>query len=145
MWDKPTTLKAFVMQETSGGKSQNHREIKSGLNAGSHAFGKYGLTHLAIKEMVQKHPDLKEHSAMLNMEPKDVNNYMSTHPGLEDKVASHYYDSVAKAVGSKKPSILYHAWLNGPTGTKKYMQTNNVDNHPIAAKVQKYYDTLSKK
>lgn len=142
-FDKQATLKAIAQQESSGGKNVHHRVLDHGINKGSHAYGKYGLTDSTIKETIKKNPELnKLHSKLHTMSPEGVHSYLQKHPDLEDQIASSYHDRLTHALGTAHPAAVYVGWLNGISGGKKYIQENDPLQHPIASKVHATYQKL---
>lgn len=143
IWDKQKTLKAISMQESNGGKNTNHAEIKHGLSAGTHAHGQYGLTDDLIRNVIQRSPRLSEkHSGVLTMDDQHIDEYLKHNPDLENEVASRYHDRITKELGAYDPRTVYHAWLNGTAGTKKYLETHKIEEHPLANKVFDYYNKI---
>lgn len=142
-WDRGKTLKAIAQQESNGGKNTAHREIENGLNAGGTAHGRYGLTDLIIKDVIQHSPRLSEkHADVQNMDNKTIDSYIHDNPDLEDDIAGRYHDRIVKQIGTAHPAAVYTSWLNGITGGKKYIEQHNPEEHPIASKVFANYNKI---
>ena len=142
-WDKERTLKAIAQQESNGGKNLKHAEIKHGISAGTHAHGRYGLTDDLIRNVIQRSPRLSEkHSGVINMDNQHIDEYLQHNPDLEHEIASRYHDRITKELGQDDPRHVYHAWLNGTAGTKKYLESHKIEEHPLANKVLEYYEKM---
>lgn len=116
-YDHKTMLDTISDVESSGGQNTNHSAVGSGINRGSHAFGKYGLTPSLVKETIRMNPEMRTaHSKALALEGDTVNKYLQDNPGLEDKIADRHLSRLEHHFGNDPVSIGY-SWLNGITGT----------------------------
>jgi hypothetical protein len=135
-WNKEVTLKAIRIIESGDGKNVDHEVITRGIDTGTKAFGKYGLTISLIKDVVFHSPRLmKKHATVLDMNNEELNQYMSYNHELEEEVASRFYDRIVKEVGASNPDLIYLCWLNGIVGAQQYLTKHELKDHAIANKV----------
>lgn len=134
-------LGAIASVESQNGKLTNHKEIKTGLNAGQKAYGKYGLTPSLIQETVRMNPDLSsKHKKLQVLQGDDLKHYMQDNPALEDEIAGKHLSRLEHHFG-KDPSTLGFAWLNGISGTNKAKkEKKDINGHWHARKVKDAYD-----
>jgi GNAT superfamily N-acetyltransferase len=132
---KDIDLRSIAQVESRGGKDTKHKTITSGMNAGSSAYGKFGLTHNTIKDVIKNSPTLHAHKNVLQMSPPQVNEYMSKHPSLEDKIASTHYDDLNRTFNGNLDHIAF-AWLSGKQGAINAIKSGkSIDRHWHVSKI----------
>lgn len=138
-YDKNHMLNAIAQVESSGGKFANHRAL-GGMHNGEHAYGKYGLTPIVIRETVRLHPELKnKHQKVVGLSGQDLHHYMQDNPGLEETIAQKHLARLEHHFG-KNPEKIGYAWLNGITGTYKANKENeDIKNHWHVTKIRNAY------
>ena len=138
-------LRTIASVESSGGKSQNHKEIEHGLSAGQKAFGRYGLTPTVVSETIHMNPDLKaKHKKAMMLPPDELNRYMQDNPGLEDAVAAKHLARLEHHFG-QDPAKIGYAWLNGVSGTYQAQKQNkDINSHWHVKKIKDAYEKENK-
>jgi len=138
--EKGRSLKAIAAVESSGGLNTNHPEIKVGLNKGSHALGRYGLTPLLVREMAGK--NLKQqHGHLATASDSDLRQHFKDHPDVEDAFAAAHYDHVSHALGTSNLSKISLAWHGGIEGAKKAINSGkDFSKDPYVQKVSAAYN-----
>lgn len=139
-YDHKRMLRSIASVESSNGKNTNHKEVKHGLNAGTHAYGMYGLTGNTIKDTIKMHPDLKQkHSKAIALGDKELSNYMHDNKGLEDTIADRHLTRLEQHFG-QDPDKIGYSWLNGINGTQKAVANGeNIGNHWHVKKIKEAY------
>lgn len=132
-------LRTIASVESSGGKFTNHRMLH-GQQEGEHAYGKYGLTPLVIRETIKMHPELKKkYGKVQALEGHDLTHFMQDNPGLEDKIAEKHLARLEHHFG-KDPAKIGYAWLEGIRGTYKAMKENkDINSHWHVSKIKEAY------
>jgi hypothetical protein len=139
-FDSERMLRAIASVESSGGKNQNHKEIKHGLNAGQRAYGKYGLTPNVIHETISHDPELKrQHGKATLLQGQDLTNYMKMNPNLQEGIARSHVKRLTGHFGPN-PALIAHGWNEGIHGTYR-AKKNNYDftKHPYVKKILQAY------
>jgi len=118
---KHKMLRTIAQVESSGGKNTNHEQITGGMHDQQRAYGSYGLMPITIKETVARDPALKEHRSLVQMDHKQLHEYMAKNPTLEHAVAKSHLQRLRGHFGDDPVSLSF-AWLNGITGTKRALK-----------------------
>jgi hypothetical protein len=139
-YSKSKMLNAISMVESSGGKFANHRML-GGMHHGEHAYGKYGLTPMVIRETVNMHRDLKnKYKKVIGLKGNDLHHYMQDNPGLEDEIASRHLSRLEHHFG-KNPADIGFAWLEGITGTHEAKKNKqDINGHWHVRKIRAAYE-----
>jgi hypothetical protein len=139
---KNTGLKAIAQVESGGGKYTHHKTVNHGLNAGSSAYGSYGLEPITMKEYLTKNPRFKAHRAAASLPDDQLKHYVAGHKGLEDQIASAHYDRLSNIFGGDIDKI-GHAWFNGVAGTQKALASGkDLKNHWHVKKIHHAFTDL---
>jgi hypothetical protein len=134
-------LESIKMIESTGGKNLTHKPITEGLNAGTSAYGKFGLMPLQIVETAKNDPAISnKHPELLKMhylhDQDKIKDYVKHHNGLEDELANSHWNRLDKKFEGDKNKMAY-AWIKGITGTMK-ADDNEVKNHDYVKKFNQY-------
>lgn len=119
MSEKKNQIKKFLNNisqiESSGGKNQNHPEIKSGIHQGDKAIGRYGLMPNTVSEVLNRMksagtltPEMEE---LQKLDSKKLKEKMESNPELQDKVAESLADRVLTRQGDEEKAA--YSWHKG--------------------------------
>jgi hypothetical protein len=128
---KDDILDAIKMVESSGGKNLQHEKITNpkNINYGTYSRSAYGIMPVTAKDIISKNRGLRQkYGHLIPLEGDDFHKAFHQHPELDRKLASHYYDHAASHFGHD-PAKIGFAWLNGITGTKRYIRRGNDPNN----------------
>lgn len=136
-------LQTIAQVESSGGSQQEHKEIERGLNRGTAAFGKYGLTNSTIRDTIRMNKDLRnKYKKALSLDDKSLHNYMQDNKGLEDVIAERHVKRLEHHFG-QNPDKIGYGWLNGVRGTYKAGKENkDLASHWHVKKIKDAYNKL---
>lgn len=85
-------LKTISQLESSGGQDTDHPEIRSGLQAGTAAMGRYGLMPNTVKEIINKRRQegtiTQPIQDLDGMNPHEMKTAIEANPDLEDDLAN---------------------------------------------------------
>lgn len=140
--DKERGLNAIAQVESSGGLNTQHKEVKSGLNRGDTAVGRFAMMPKTIKDLVNKDHTLRAtYSHIADMSGEQMASHFKENPGIEKEIAGRNYDRISHSLGTKDLSVISHSWLNGVEGTKKQLASGkNVSNHWYVNRVMDAYN-----
>jgi len=123
--------------ESSMGKNVKHKDVNYGINAGSSAYGAYGLMPVQIldtlhydKALKHKHPHLAEMNPIADEDK--VKNYMKAYPNLETEIVKSHWNRLGKKFEGDTNRMAY-AWKNGLTGAMKATD-EQIKEHPYVKK-----------
>ncbi len=123
--------------ESSMGKNVKHKDVNYGINAGSSAYGAYGLMPVQIldtvhydKALKHKHPHLAELNPIADEDK--VKNYIKAYPSLESEIVKSHWNRLGKKFEGDTNRMAY-AWKNGLTGAMKATD-EQVKEHPYVKK-----------
>jgi len=123
--------------ESSGGKDTDHPEMESGLQAGTQAYGQYGLMPNTVKEVAKRNimggnddPDMQ---TLNKLDPTQVNDYLAQKPELEQNVAQTLADRVLQRQGGDEEKAAY-SWNMGHNLTPDQIVQRDYLNHPYVRK-----------
>jgi len=106
-------LNAISMNESSGGRNLNHRQMKGGIHDGDSAVGKYGLMPNTIKETVgrmgKENPLYRQYR---NMDNSQIGESMANNPDHEKEVATHLANRLQDKFGGDESKMSY-SWNQG--------------------------------
>jgi hypothetical protein len=132
-------LKAIEMNESSGGKNTKHKEMKSGIHAGTSAYGNYGLMPNTIREMANRMD--KDHPMKMyaGMENDQITESMKKNPDHQGKVARFLAEHLYDKFGGDENKMSY-SYFNGHNLTNDHFKTSHKDymDHPYVKKYQKH-------
>jgi len=136
-------LRTISSVESNNGRYTNHETIETGLNAGTSAYGQYGLMPITILEVGVKTPSiLKEYPELASLELSELHDFMDANPELELKIASSLLRRLLKIFG-QNPQAIGYAWLNGITGTKRALAAGkDLSTHWHVKKIMAALDKL---
>lgn len=134
-------LESIKMIESSGGKNLIHKPVTTGLNAGTSAYGKYGLMPLQMIETAKLDPHIRAvHPEFLKFhylhDQDKIKEYVSSHPGMEDQLANSHWKRLNRKFEGDKSKMAY-AWINGVTGTIK-ASPDEIKNSDYVKKFNQY-------
>ena len=138
-YSRKRMLNTIASVESSGGKFANHRML-GGMHGNEHAYGKYGLTPLVIRETVHMNSDLKnKYRKAMNLKGPDLTHYLQDNPGLEDKIAEKHLARLEHHFG-QDPAKIGYAWLEGISGTYKAgKDKKDIQDHWHVKKIKNAY------
>ena len=134
------------MNESSGGKNTNHKEMKAGMHAGDAAVGQYGLMPNTIKEMANRmdknHP-MKQYAKMDN---DAISKSIKQNPDHENQIANFMANHLYDKFGGDENKMAY-SWFQGHNLTNDHFNTSHKDymDHNYVKKYQKHKDMLNQK
>lgn len=140
--NKDLGLKAIASVESSGGKNISHKEVKSGLNKGSSAIGKYGMMPLTVRELATKDHALKQHYGHLgSASDSEIKEHFASHPEIEHEFASRNYDRISDSLKTKDLRLIGHSWNQGMANTHKAVASGkDIGKHPYVKKIVDAYE-----
>jgi hypothetical protein len=138
-------LKPIRMIESSGGKNLAHPEVEDGINAGTKAYGQYGLMPLQVidtlnhdKHLSAKYPKL---ASMNYLQDQDqIHSALKKDPELEKAVANSHWKRLRDRFDGNVDKMAY-AWLHGISGTLKATD-DEIKQHPYVQKYHKFRQML---
>lgn len=132
-------LKTIAMNESSGGKNTNHKQMKTGIHAGTSAFGTYGLMPNTIREMANRMDKYHPMKMYANMENHEMTNSLKKNPEHEGQVAKFMANHLYDKFGGDENKMAY-SWFNGHNLTNDHFKTSHKDyqNHDYVKKYQKH-------
>ena len=119
--DKESFLKTISQIESSGGKNLNHKEINSGIQAGSSAYGEYGLMPNTIREMANR-AGLNNIS---NLDDENLKSKLDEDPSLKNKIIETLYNHLNQKE-SGDPLKMAYAWNQGHNLTPDKISDENL-------------------
>lgn len=139
-------LLPIQMIESSGGSNTNHPMIEEGPQAGTRAYGKYGLMPMQIIDTVNHDPLLgSKHSDIASMDYKadqeKIFRTLKRFPELEKQIANSHWKRLGDRFDGNQDRMAY-AWLNGITGATR-ASDEDILNHPYVQKYRKYKQLLN--
>src|SRR5271165_423835 len=97
--------------ESSGGRDTDHPKIQTGIQAGTTAYGQYGLLPYTVQEIANRNvmrgdldPDMQ---ALKNMPTENVNDFLSQNPDVEEGIATDLADRVLTNQGGNEEKAAY--------------------------------------
>lgn len=137
-------LNTISMNESSGGKNLNHKQIKEGLHAGDSAVGQYGLMPNTIKEMAIRMGKDNPMYQYANMKNSAVTDSMKKNPEHENEIAKFMANHLHDKFGGDENKMAY-AWNMGHNLTDDHFNTSHKDymNHDYVKKYQNHKKMLS--
>lgn len=123
--------------ESSGGKNVKHRTIKSGLQKGQTAIGRYALLPNTVKEIINRAKRqgqfIPELEGLKQQQLKDV---IESTPQLEEQLAQKLAQHVLeKQQGDEKRAA--YSWLNGHNLTPERISEKQLKQSDYVNKFQK--------
>lgn len=132
-------LKAISLNESSGGKNTNHKQIKQGIHAGDSAIGQYGLMPNTIKEMARRMGSDSPMAQYAKMDNKKIAESIKQNPDHEKQIANfianHLYDKFGG--DENKMAFAYNQGHNMNANHKKFL-SGDYKNHDYVKKYQKH-------
>ena len=138
-------LLPIKMIESSGGKNIQHPMVNEGPNAGTSAYGQFGLMPMQIIDTVNyddhlgsRYPEL----AGMNYK-RDQNKIFRTlkkHPELEREIANSHWKRLNDRFGGDIDRMAY-AWLHGITGAS-HATDEQIKKHSYVKKYHKFRQML---
>lgn len=116
--DKPEDrfLWSIMQLESSGGRNTRHRTIKTGLHAGKHAMGRWGLMPDTVKEITSRAQKAGKSSgaldALASMDHKQMDKFFRQNPTVELTIARKLAQHVLRRQGYNPEKAAY-AWNHG--------------------------------
>jgi hypothetical protein len=105
-----------IMQiESSNGKDTNHRLMKTGIHAGQHAMGRWGLMPKTVAEVEKRFKLAKTFPILANvnkLDNQELNDFFSEHPNAELIVARALARHIIRIQDGNMAKASY-AWLHG--------------------------------
>jgi hypothetical protein len=109
--DKNNFLKLMSLMESSGGKNIQHQPITTGLQAGSTAYGQFGLMPNTVKEMAKRRKSNgsadDNDQQIINSDNDGITNTLQQHPELEQRYAQ---DLAQKALDKSNGDVVDAAY-----------------------------------
>lgn len=138
-------LNVISMNESSGGKNLNHKQIKEGLHAGDSAVGQYGLMPNTIKEMATRMGKDHPMSIYSKMDNKAVADSLKKNPGHEKEIAKFMANHLHDKFGGDENKMAY-SWFQGHNLTNDHFNTSHKDymNHDYVQKYNKHKSQMGK-
>lgn len=121
--------------ESAGGKYTNHPMIKSGIQAGSSAYGQYGLMPNTIRELASRQ-NMNDFNSLSDQEIKDK---FKQNPELENKFAEFLANKVLNQYGGNEQKAAY-AWNMGHNLPESRIGEEQLTSSPYVQKFQKLSD-----
>jgi hypothetical protein len=138
-------LNTISMNESSGGKNLNHKQIKEGLHAGDAAVGQYGLMPNTIKEMARRMGSDSPVAQYANMDNKKLAQSIKSNPGHEKEIAKFMANHLHDKFGGDENKMAY-SWFQGHNLTDDHFNTSHKDymNHDYVQKYNKHKSQINK-
>lgn len=139
-------LKAISLNESSGGKNTNHKQMKQGIHAGDSAVGQYGLMPNTIKEMARRMGSDNPMAQYAKMDNKKLAESIKKNPDHENQIANFMANHLHDKFGGDENKMAY-SWFQGHNLTDNHFNTSHKDyqNHDYVKKYQKHKAGLEKK
>lgn len=139
-------LKAISMNESSGGKNTNHKEMKTGIHAGDAAVGQYGLMPNTIKEMANRMDENHPMRQYAKMDSDAIGKSIKQNPDHENQIANFMANHLYDKFGGDENKMSY-SWFQGHNLTNDHFDTSHKDymNHEYVKKYQKHKGILNQK
>ena len=137
-------LKTISMNESSGGKNTNHRQMKDGLHAGDSAVGQYGLMPNTIKEMAGRMGKDHPMSKYAKMDNNAVAQSLKSNPNDEGEVAKFMANHLNDKFKGDQNKMAY-SWFQGHNLTDDHFNTSHKDyqNHDYVKKFNKHKEQFN--
>jgi len=137
-------LKTISMNESSGGKNTNHRQMKDGLHAGDSAVGQYGLMPNTIKEMAGRMGKDHPMSKYAKMDNNAVSQSLKTNPNDEGEIAKFMANHLNDKFKGDQNKMAY-SWFQGHNLTDDHFNTSHKDyqNHDYVKKFNKHKEQFN--
>jgi hypothetical protein len=132
MQDLKTFLQKIAQIESAGGKNTKHRTMKSGIHAGSSAYGMYGLMPNTIRELAKR----QEMNDIASMSDEDIKQQFSQNPELENKFAEYLGGRLLNKYDGDEARAAY-AWNMGHNLPKERITDEKLSSHPYVNKFNK--------
>lgn len=138
-------LNPIRMIESSGGLNTNHPMVQEGPNAGTTAYGQYGLMPMQIVDTANHDRHISgKYPQLLHMDYKKDQNkifqILKANPDLEKQIANSHWKRLNDRFSGDENRMAY-AWLNGITGAV-HASEDEVNNHPYVQKYNKFKKML---
>lgn len=142
----PEQLKRFLkiqsMIESSGGRDLNHVPITQGIQAGTRAYGKYGLMPNTVAEMAHRYgKDNPDYSELQNLDPETISDRLEQNPDLEERAAQDLAKKVLTQQQGDEASAS-HAWQ---FGSNRVYDPMEIQDSPRVQKYLKLRESLGSK
>ena len=129
----------YIQQiESSGGKNLNHPVVQSGVNAGDHAVGRYGLMPNTIRDTVKR-------GVASGTLPPEMNNIdpSQLRPSAEDQIAK----ALASRVLNKyhDPAMAAYSWNQGTSLSPDQIKQRDFMNSDYVQKFNKLRQMMGNK
>lgn len=136
-------LRTIASVETNSGENLNHKIINTGLNKGTRAYGRYGITLILIKETAKLDKNIDSlYPELKNLALNKIEAYAKKRPELEERIARSHLLRLQRHFGND-PSKIGYAWLSGISSTyKRIKHKKRFDNHWYVNKILKIYKNL---
>lgn len=135
--DRKKFLDTIRQIESSGGKNTDHPAMNAGIQAGTQAFGQYGLMPNTVKEIAKRklmQGEVNPNIQTLNRLPaSQVNDYLSTNPDVEQQLADTLADRVLQRQGGDEEKAAF-SWNMGHNLTPDQIQQRDYLNSPYVKK-----------
>jgi hypothetical protein len=143
--DLDSFLETISMNESSGGKNLNHKQIKEGLHAGDSAVGQYGLMPNTIKEMAGRMGKDSPMAQYAKMDSKSIADSFKKNPGHEKEIAKFMANHLHDKFGGDENKMAY-SWFQGHNLTNDHFNTSHKDyaNHDYVKKYNKHKSQMGK-
>jgi hypothetical protein len=132
-------LKTISMNESSGGKNLNHKQMKSGMHRGDSAVGQYGLMPNTIKEMANRMGKDNPMSMYGKMDNQAISDSIKKNPEHENEIAKFMANHLHDKFGGDENKMSY-SWFQGHNLTNDHFDTShkNYMNHDYVKKYNKH-------
>jgi hypothetical protein len=126
-------LRTIAQIESSGGKNTKHKEVESGIQAGSSAYGKYGLMPNTIRELANSEYGDHLPSQLREMSDEELKGELIRHPELEEVAAKALYNKITSK-GITDPREEAYMWNAGHNLTQDQLAQRDIASYPYVQK-----------
>lgn len=132
-------LEVISLNESSGGKNLNHKEITKGVYKGMRAGGAYGILPTTAKELIVNNQYLfVKYHKIVNMTHFQITEMLNNNHQMSKDIALVFWKKLR--VDMKfGPSRAAYAWLYGPGAALKVSEDTVHQNHYVKKFAEQLY------